>query len=351
MKILDSVLRTDIQQRFLQPTWIIVALLTIPFLLGAQVPLSWQLLPLVASAALFGMPHGAIDHLVPGRVGQRDLTRLEMVGLLGGYLLLMAAVLVLWFSRPIWGFAFFILLTWFHWGLGDLFAVVAFIEPALAPSRAERALIALVRGALPMLVPLLLFPQDYALALEAIAGSFALDGGSLAPAWLTSPGFRFALAGILGNTLAAALAIAAYRAAQHKRWSAWWIYAGEMILLVVFFLVVPAFLAVGVYFTVWHSLRHIVRLLLIDEPSRRALQAAQPWQALGRFMREALPFTVVALVMVGALVLVVPSQPDELVELIGLYLALIAALTLPHTIIVLWMDFRQGLWNPTSSEV
>ena len=76
-----------------------------------------------------------------------------------------------------------------------------------------------------------------------------------------------------------------------------------------------------------------------------SLQAGDVWSALARFLKEALPLTALALVLFAGLWLAVPVEPT-LRGATGLYLVFIAILTLPHVLVVLWMDRAQGLWSP-----
>jgi hypothetical protein len=41
----------------------------------------------------------------------------------------------------------------------------------------------------------------------------------------------------------------------------------------------------------------------------------------------------------------VPRAPTGTADLVGLYLVLIAVLTLPHVVIVTWLDREQGVWS------
>ena len=101
-------------------------------------------------------------------------------------------------------------------------------------------------------------------------------------------------------------------------------------------------LAVGLYFCLWHATRHVARLALLDPKSTGALEAGRVAPALVRFARNAAPLTVAALVLLLGLYLVVPevgATPP------ALYLLLVSALTLPHVVVVSFMDVRQGLWR------
>lgn len=327
------------------PSWIVLGALALVFLLPINVPLWIQLIPLLLSAALFGLPHGAVDHLVPGFVAKQPLTARRMLVLIVGYLVPIAAMLAVWFVAPVLGFVFFILLTWFHWGLGDLHAVLAYEGAHFLDTRRSRALAAVVRGALPMLVPLAFFPLDYGAAASGIIGSFGTaEAGALA--WAFTGGFR---AGVLTLVIGAIAltALTTLPGAMHAGYEREWLmYVGEIGLLLLYFAVVPPFLAVGVYFCFWHATRHIGRLLLLDAAAEPSLDRNALGAALARFARQAAPMTVIALVMLAGLYFFVPARPGDALSLVGLYLALIAALTVPHTLVVLWLDVVQGVWRP-----
>jgi len=55
--------------------------------------------------------------------------------------------------------------------------------------------------------------------------------------------------------------------------------------------------------------------------------------------------TGVALVLLLGLYLIVPGSGVAPLTLLSLYLVLISVLTLPHVVVVTFMDLRQGLWR------
>jgi Brp/Blh family beta-carotene 15,15'-monooxygenase len=116
-------------------------------------------------------------------------------------------------------------------------------------------------------------------------------------------------------------------------------------LLVAFFALVEPILAVGLYFTCWHALRHVGRLLALDPDARAALADGRVGAALTRFTRDATPLTLASLALLGGLALLVPASPAGLADLVGLYLVLIAALTLPHVAVVADLDRTQAVWT------
>jgi len=339
---LTAATRDTVTSAVLWPAWVVTAVLVVPFLFGLTVPTRVQVLPLVASVVVLGLPHGAVDHLAAPRVRGRRATPRAMaaVGLL--YLVCGVAFAAVWFAVPEIAFVGFILLTWFHWGQGDLYALHAFVRVPYLDTGVRRWLAVVVRGGLPMLVPLLGFPDWYRRVARALVSLF--EPGSVAGlAWLFRVETRLVLG--VGYALVVVGYLAVGYAGSDGDRSAWAVDAGETLLLAVYFLAVPPLLAVGVYFCLWHSLRHIARLLLLDERTRAAVSTGRFRSALGRFAVEATPLTLAALTLLGGLWLVVPRQPGDLLGLLALYLVLIAALTLPHVAVVSWMDREQRVWG------
>jgi Brp/Blh family beta-carotene 15,15'-monooxygenase len=312
----------------LSPGWAaclgLIALAAGVRLAGLAVPPAVRYAPFAASVVVLGLPHGAVDHLVPARFGRPRVRGALAVGAL--YAALGGAYLAGWALAPAAAFVSFIALTLVHWGQGDVYALDRAGVDLGTPPR--RAVVAVLRGALPMLVPLAAFPGTYRRAAATIVGLFG-DPAALAPAF--TPAGRAAAAGLVALLTLAALGPAAARGAP-----GWRLDAGETALLWVYFLVVPPVLAVGVYFTCWHSLRHVVRLAELDDG------AGGTGPALRRFARDAAPLTLVSLGLLAALAWAVGAGDPR--ALFGAYLVLIAVLTAPHVVVVAWMDRGQGVW-------
>lgn len=323
-----------------RPAWVVVAAVGV----GAAVatvtgvtptlPRWLRYLPLAASLLLFGLPHGAVDHLAPSQAAGRPVTRRAMGAVGGLYLLLGGAYAALWAVAPVVAAALFVVLTWVHWGQGDLYALDVLGSDHL-DGRGVRLGTLVVRGGLPMLVPLLRFPDRYRSVVDAWV---ALFGRDLHAAWLTAPHVRLGL-GVAFAALTAGTLAVGYRRGGSRAWRR---DAAETLLLWGYFLVVPPLVAIGVYFCVWHSLRHIARLASVDERARAALAHNGPLAALGRTGRNAVPLTVVSVcLLVGFGVVVgVGREPPALA---ALYLVFIAVLTLPHVVVVAWMDRTEAL--------
>jgi Brp/Blh family beta-carotene 15,15'-monooxygenase len=345
--------RTTLGRTVFAPAWVALALVSLPFLLGLSMPLWVQYVPFLASVLVLGLPHGAVDHLATARVGRRDgrgrrggrsgrndgLDRpFVAVGIL--YLLTGGAYLLAWLLAPAASFALFIALTWFHWGQGDLYVLAALPERTHLCSPAQRVLCLLVRGGLPMVVPLLAFPGVYREVARTVTGLF--DPSAIA---LLDPvfalGTRLALGAGLTVLSLAALALGYRRADEAARRRAWRLDAAETLLLWAFFLTVPPILAVGLYFCLWHSLRHVVRVIALEE-GRTPAVGRSVLGGFARFAREATPLTAGALVVFAGLYFLAPVA--DVPGLIALYLVLLAILTLPHVLVVTWMDRQQGIW-------
>ena len=336
---------TDALDRWgLRVSWVAIAAV-IPFApVVASLPPAVRFAPFAASVLVFGFPHGAIDHLVPARMADVSLARsLAVVG--GVYAVLGGVYTAWWFVEPISAFVFFILMTWAHWGQGDLYAVLAFAEADHLRTRLERAGTVVVRGGLPMLVPLVFHPAEYRRVAEASVGLFA-DGASLAPFFTVQARL---VAGVgFGLVTLAVLAAGARRVRCGASRRPWLVDAGETVLLWVYFAAVPPILGIGLYFCFWHATRHLARLALVDGETpggaRAALTRGELSAAVWRLARDATPMTLGGLAIVALLFLVVPDPATNPDALLALYLVGIAVLTLPHVAVVTWMDRRQNVW-------
>lgn len=336
----SSAARRTLLRSVLAPSWITLLAITLPFALGLEIPerLAWvRYAPFAASLLLFGLPHGATDHLVPGRVTGRGASMGSVVAVVTLYLALGGAYLALWTVAPFASFALFILVTWFHWGQGDLYSSRALLGVGVLPL--VSALV--VRGGLPMLVPLLAFPETYTAVGESLVGLF---GGDYIEPLSAGSSLVLRLCGGLGMLLLCLLYLGGVYRLTGSRTSLLK-EAGEVVLLAAYFLTVPPVLAVGIYFCLWHSPRHIARLMLLDPAAASALSGGRISPALKRFIRDATPLTLAALGLLAALYLYVPTTSEGAGSLLAGYLVLISTLTLPHVVLVTWMDHRQDIWR------
>jgi Brp/Blh family beta-carotene 15,15'-monooxygenase len=329
-----------------RPSWVAVGLAALVVPLAPDLPPVVQFAPFVVSLVVFGLPHGAVDHLAPARTADVGLVRsVAIVAVV--YALLGGAYALGWFLAPAAAFVGFIALTWFHWGQGDVYAVLAFLGGEHLPTRAERTLALVVRGGLPMAVPLLSHPAEYRRVAAAVVRLFDPTAGGAVAALdpYFTPAARLAVAGTMVAATLASVGLGAWRVRRGAAARGWRRDAGEVALLWVYFWLVPPILAVGLYFTLWHATRHVARLIAVDDVAAGALAEGDTAGALRRFARDATPNTLGALAVFGGLYAVVPATPAGRDGLLGLYLVGIAVLTLPHVAIVTWMDAVQGVYS------
>lgn len=315
---------------------------TLTFFLGVEAEGWIRYVPFALSLVFFGLPHGAVDHLVPGRLSSRGVLAESITRVVVLYLALGALYLGLWFASPTVAFIFFVVLTWFHWGQGDLYFLTALEREVSSIPVLLKALTVCVRGGMPMLVPLLAFPEVYRGVAGSLLGLFQDDVARLA--WVFSPAFR----GVVGVGFFLVVLVTLYwryRVSVHHDRPAWRLEAAETSLLAAYFAAVPPVLALGLYFCLWHSPRHVARLMLLDHGSAAALEKGRIDAAFAAFARDAAPLTVVALVLLVGLYFLVSGGVEGAAGLLAVYLVLISTLTLPHVVVVSLMDLRQGIWR------
>ncbi len=314
--------------------------------LGAVTPL----FPVEVGVAMFalgtlvvGMAHGAVDHLVPLRTAFGVSLRRSVVVVSLVYAVLGGAVVAGFFLAPVAAFVGFVALTWLHWGQGDVAALaVAGVDHLRTPW--ERVLTLVVRGGLPMGVPLLSHPGEYRLVAEWIVGLFVVDpAAAVAPVF--TPDVRIAVGVAMVAATATSLALGAWRVRGGASRRGWLRDAGETLVLWAWFLLAAPVFAIGVYFALWHALRHVGRLVLLDDAAAGALADGDLRGALRRFARDAAPLTLGGFCVVGGVALAVPYGVAAPGDLLAVSLVAIAAMTLPHVAVVAWLDGRQGVWR------
>ncbi len=319
---------------------VILAVLLVGTPVYTRLPVEAGVVVFALGTVTTGMAHGAVDHLVPLRAASVPLGRsLSVVAAV--YAILGVIVVVGWWVAPAVAFVTFVLLTWLHWGQGDVFAL-RLGGAAHLQSRLERALTVLVRGGLPMAVPLVSFPGEFRLVAEATVGLFGVGSATLDPIFALST--RTAVAtGIAAATLVA-LSAGLWRVSRGAPRDGLGRDAAELAVLWLWFWLVPPVLAIGVYFALWHAPRHIGRLVLVDAESIAALSAGNARTAIRRFLRDAAPLTLGGYLVMISVGLAVPAGVATPLDLLGVALVGIAALTLPHVAVVGWLDRKQGIW-------
>ena len=291
---------------------------------------------------LIGVPHGAVDHMVPfWTSGTRPGPR-SMALVLGQYLgvaVLAAAALVL---APDLAVTAFLIASAVHFGLAEnefrglaenkfrglaenkfrglaenQFSGLAEndfrgLAGRLPATRRLDLLRAVAHGGAVIVLPLSLWHVQVTQVLGRLGPLYAGDQ-------LTRLENVLAV-GVL--VLNAGLALAALR---RRRWEE----AAQIVLIVTVFIVVPPLAAFAVYFGGWHAIRHTGRLLALPGPGGAMLSRSAAWRRY--VLHAALPtLTVVAAMSV--------IWADHSRPVIAGALAVLVAITAPHLFTVAALD-------------
>jgi Brp/Blh family beta-carotene 15,15'-monooxygenase len=277
-------------------------------------------IPLVAGL-LLGLPHGAVDHLVPGfRLG-RSLRRAAFVA--AAYAALALVVLVAFRSWPGPALALFVVVSVVHFGAG---------ETAFHDLRAGRPPRVDVLGTAAFGCAVLVLPLLHHRDAVAPVIALVVPGATGLPAVPSR-------AGELAVLLLVAVAVGV-RAVRAQRGP-----GAELVLLTVAALVVPAPAFFGAYFGTWHSGRHTARLVIEDPANAADLAAGRLGRPLLRFARTAALPTAAALATVVALW----AAAGGWQAFAAADLSVLAALTVPHVLVVAWLDAQQrSAWRRAS---
>ena len=277
----------------------------------------WTFAPWIflSSALLLGVPHGACDPWIPGWVLHRPSRPSFLVGFFIIYLSLSALYLVLWRVFPIPSTLFFLLLTAWHWGSAD--ASLEF-HPGI-----RWFLFSISRGSLVMLAPFAFhFPEAWQVVQLMAPGT--LD-------WLHPYSHNHHLFFLIAVFLS--LLLQAFSRPHRGAWI-------ETLVLLLLFYFTPPLLSVGIYFMAFHAWRHLLRLgSLRDQLSSADLST--PWiKSVSKLLLLSCPLTLATLIFLPWIPSLVRAMPANQ-NWVGPYLILLAVLTLPHAILVGWVDKKR----------
>ena len=289
--------------------WTLAGLLgLLGFLFPAQ---TFGLAPLffLSSAVILGVPHGACDPWVPGWL-ERHPSRIPfLVIFFVLYLTISFLYLLVWKMAPFGATAFFLLLTAWHWGTAD--ASLRF------PPGLRWLSFGLGRGLWVMLAPFAFHtPEAWRVVLLMAPAAGPAPAPVFFQSLLVVP-FLLTLASQPGKTE--------------------WAETGLLILLLA---VTPPLVGVGTYFVAFHAWRHLLRLAEIRDHLKSSVEPKVWLSSLGRLLLFAVPLTVATLALLPALPAFLGLHPVILEQWVGTYLILLAVLTLPHAILVGWVDWK-----------
>ncbi len=319
-----------------------------------------QWLPWFLSLFIFGLAHGGIDHQVPTFLTMVTMNRKDLVAFTACYLLMMIAVLFIWGLNPDIALIFFLLISAYHFGQGDLYWSNNFgLNYAIRTSSQRvrkilpwfQIIFLISRGSLAAILPFIIFPEKFNEITQQLASQLT---GLRIQRWESASALRLVLMSVISMfvlsqiIISIKLACDSYLINDAVAVRAAIIEIAETGLLLILFSSAPPILAIGAYFLAWHAQRHVVRLMLLTEPMQSLMLQGRYGQSLVVFHRRALPLTLAAIGFLLFVWTLVARYELSAAKILTTAFLFVSAITLPHFIIVLWMDSKQQSWGNSS---
>jgi Brp/Blh family beta-carotene 15,15'-monooxygenase len=259
----------------------------------------------LGSVVLIGLPHGAFDGAIAGYLGYTARPQ-WLLRFLGLYLLLAAAVVMIWMYFPVAALIGFLAISMIHFGLGDASAAKGWFRQIQAVSHGGIVVVAISQG----------HKQD----VDQIFSY--LVGGETGVVWTAID--------VMSVVVAVALIVYAWQALWDSRWR---IGLLELVALLSLFLLVPPLVGFAIYFCCVHSARHLLSVWrsINREMPRKSIYFQATFFTLASWAAGAvaLYYCMINMSMESAIMQVV---------FIGL-----AALTVPHMLLVDGMFRRHAV--------
>lgn len=272
--------------------------------IGRQLILLAILLPFV------GIPHGALDYKIAQDMLQPKLDKLWSVTFLTGYLIMMAAVLLVWQVNPPGSLAAFLCITAFHFGTGDTLTT-------LRTPIGIRVADVIGRGGTVLTFPAFFFPEDVALLFSyLIAESDAL----------LFTGFLRLMAPL---TVLAMLSSIGWYMVQYSRYRDNINLSRmlELIALMAAFSLLPALLAFAIYFSFLHSARHLLYVAA-------CIDTYDIIPSIRFTLIRSIPTTVATIAIAVTAYLVLSKSGFDIARLTQVIFIGIASVTYPHVAVI-----------------
>ena len=308
--------------RWLALGTVLVAAGSMPWLPASTAPTTLVVAGLFFAA---GVPHGAIDHLMASRLtGGRSI---PLVAAAYAGLAAAAWALMTWVG-PV-ALLLIVALSALHFGLGELE-----ISRQLTGWRPRPILAAaiVVAGCGSLLLPLARSGEQIRTVASAVSPDVALLIGT---AWM-QVGLVAAWVG------AAVVALTSALRSGHRT------VALDIVLIGLLGALAPPLVAFAVWFGGWHALRHCARMLTVEPGCAKLVATGRRVAAVRRFAGLAAVPSIAALTVVAGLAWFTVVAPDP-TTVVTEVLRLLLALTVPHMVVVLWLDRSAARRQPAFS--
>ncbi|MCB9080275.1 MAG: Brp/Blh family beta-carotene 15,15'-dioxygenase [Lewinellaceae bacterium] len=297
-------------QHYPQLARLLVPLALIGIIAGVILPLAaYPQLNIVALALvlLLGIPHGATDHILFHRLQNQHQLPIKTWQFYGLYMLLICVYGLLWMWSPGWALLLFVGISAYHFGQSN-WHYVSWSSSLGATS------VYLLWGSTVLLIPILSHAGESWPIIEAILQKPL-------PRWSATTQNT-----LLVILLGANLGVIGYAKITRKiryRDLGWEV--TNLALLAGMLYSLPLLAGFALYFAAWHSLSSV-----LDQITYFQKQA--PDYSLKQFIRQATPYTMLAIVGMVAAMGWQAGQPEPLPW--GRLFMGIACLTLPHMILM-----------------
>ncbi len=288
-------------------------LIIVPILLGSQLPLGFDKVIFLASLILFGIPHGAIDHIIYQH-SKAESNNISKSGLsfYVPYILILITTIGFWLLIPALMFWIFLLISAYHFGQSQLYYI------KLPEKNFQKWTLYLVWGIFILsnlwfynweaLQPIILTLFDWNLNFDSFL-YFTIKHLSY------SSGFSV-------------LILLFYTALDNEL--KWYMFLQELIVLIILYTLIrttSVYLSFGIYFGIWHALRVIITEYkhLNHNPTKQVSFKA--------FCISFIPFSVLSFAGIGLLLLFNYFFHEKISNFM-LFLIAISALTMPHALVM-----------------
>lgn len=302
-------------------------------LAGIRVDITTQCVIYLICMVGINLPHGGFENLNNMRYRPPGEALRYFLTFTAG----MVAFVLFLFKAPVFGLGLALTVAMIKCGYGALAVLDATSGTRHLHTPARRWLAIAVHGGMVMIVPILAWPAPL-FAFGSTMVDIFKPGGLL---WVGVyyDAIRLGLGGLYGIAVLVHLVLG-YR--DGRGLPDYRIEALEILLLIAFFVAVPALIAVGVYFALWYSLRQIARFLVVEQHQYGIIGPRRIfWMGvlgtLATFALMAL-FYLVAPAPLGGLSTPIPG-------LVAFYSLFISVVALPHIVVGEWLDRRHGIWN------
>ncbi len=247
----------------------------------------------IALVGTIGILHGALDHQVAFRHFGMRADRPGWAKFMGGYIGVMILYGAVWYVMPLLALVIFLALSVWHFGQSDMHAFKMVKGESIMNITRSSAVLGVMFG--------------------MHVGEVQEIVDSVVP-WQIPAEAGYIMAG--GGLLVHVAALLWFRPSP----LAWALF--DIAWLSVVSSILPLLLAFAVYFALWHSVNHLAEL-------RDYLQYAR-WT---RLVKNGLPFTLLALVIIAAFAFLLPDVGNPMEWVLFLFIA-ISLMTMPHMLLV-----------------